>query len=634
LNGALSHGGGVNVTTGALVLGSTGNTYTGATVISAATAGVLVTADGALGATGPGNETTVTGAPSTNGGTLGFSGGIIYSTAEKVSGAGPGHTTGTLAGFAANNRGFIQSVSGNNTFAGNIELSADGTSRIGTQDGAQLTLTGTVTQAAGVTTANILFRVGNLAGDFVTLSNAGNSFGGDSTVFTGLAGPGYAGVRLGVTNGLPTDRSIASFAGTAAGAALDLAGYDQSLNGLFTGSGAGTLSIINTSTVTPSTLTLSPDADKTTANTLIVGGGGLGVIHLVKDGGFNQTLSAASSYTGTTTVNNGTLTLGNAAALGDSSATVAGGSLDLGGQTIANTVNVGAAGTLTGSGGTGAATLAGSLTPGGAGSGLITLASATVAATSSITLQVPATGTRGTQYDAITVAGALALDGTITVDIAGLTPAAGQSFDLIDSSGGIDLTNFNVAADLVLPALGGGLNWDTSAFATSGVVSISGSDPFPAWALSKGLTGAPGFENGKTDDPDKDGRSNLDEFAFDGDPLSAAGDGKIVGKIAAVGANQVMTLTLPVRNGATFANDGGDQLSGLIDGIYYRIEGSLDLATFANAVTEVTGGDAAAIQAGLPGLTSGAWTYRTFRAPGSVPAVRKTFLRAKVGETP
>jgi autotransporter-associated beta strand protein len=640
LDGALSHTGGVNVSTGRLTLGSSGNTYTGATVISAATTGIIVTADGALGATGPGNETTVTGAPATNGGSLGFSGGITYSTAEKVTGAGPGHTTGTLSGFTVSNRGFIQSVSGNNTFAGNIELSADGNSRIGTQDGAQLTLTGAITQASGITTANILFRSGNLNNDFVTLSGTGNSFGGDSTVFTTLATPGqYAGLRIGVDNAHPTNLTVQNFSSASGSStALDLNGNDQALNGLASG-GAGTLNIINLDTVNASTLTLSPTVDKNSgANIVILGGspGGtpLGVINLVKDGAFAQTLTGANSYTGTTTVNAGTLTLGNASALGTSSATVTGGALNLNGQSIANAVSVGAAGTLTGSGSTGAATLAGGLTPGGTGSGLITLASATVASTSAITLQLPATGTRGSSYDAVTVSGTLALDGTITVDITGLTPAAGQSFDLIDATGSIELTAFNTATDLVLPALGGGLLWDTSAFATTGVVSIANGDPFPAWAASKGLTGAPGFESGKGDDPDKDGRTNLDEFAFDGDPLSGANDGKVVGKIATVGADQALTLTLPVRSGASFLPDAGtDQLSGLIDGIYYRIEGSLDLATFANVITEVTGGDATTIQTGLPALATG-WTYRTFRAPGTVPTVSKTFLRAKVSETP
>ncbi len=625
LNGVLSHTGGVNVTTGALTLGNSGNTYPGTTAISAAAAGIIVTANGALGATGPGNGTTVGAA-----GALGFSGGVNYSTAETISGSGAGNaTSGSPAGFTVGTRGFIQSVSGSNTFAGNIDVTA--ASRIGTQDGAQLTLTGVITQTVG----NILFRVGNNAGDFVTLSGTGNSFGGDSTVFTTLATLGqYAGLRIGIDNAHPTNLTVQNFSSASgASTALDLNGNDQALNGLASG-GAGTLNIINLDVVNPSTLTLNPTVDKNSgANILILGGspGGtpLGGINLVKDGAFAQTLTGANSYTGTTTVNAGTLTLGNASALGTSSATIAGGALNLNGQTIANTVNVGAAGTLTGSCSTGAATLAGSLTPGGTGSGLITLASATVAATSSITLQLPATGTRGTSYDAVTVSGTLALDGTVTVDITGLTPAAGQSFELIDATGSIDLTAFNISTDLVLPALGGGLIWNTSAFATDGVVSIANGDPFPAWAASKGLTGAPGFESGKGDDPDKDGRTNLDEFAFDGDPLSGANDGKVVGKIATVGADQVMTLTLPVRSGAAFADNGGDELSALIDGIYYRIEGSVDLSAFADNVNEVT----PTLSAGLPSLSSG-WTYRTFRASGTVPTVSKTFLRAKVSETP
>jgi autotransporter-associated beta strand protein len=319
LSGALSHSGGLNITGGMLTLGSSNNTYAGATTISS-TKGLIVTANGALGATGTGNETTVTGTGSgAVSGALGLSGGITYSTSEKIVGSGVGNT-GALTGFAAVQRGFIQSVSGNNTFAGPIELSADGVSRIGTQDGASLTLTGAITQATGITTANILFRVGSIAGDFVTLSNTGNSFGGNSLVFTGLNTSGsYAGVRLGASNALPMNLTISGFGGTstasAASAALDLNGFNQTLNGLISGNGANSvMSIINMNTGTPSTLTLNPTADKSsgassTVNTLVAGGDGLGVINLVKDGVFTQTLTGINTYTGTTTVVAGTLAL-------------------------------------------------------------------------------------------------------------------------------------------------------------------------------------------------------------------------------------------------------------------------------------------------------------------------------------
>ncbi len=325
LSGVLSQSGGLTATSGALTLSNAANSYTGTTLLSStvtAGAGILVTVNGALGAVGAGNGTTIIGVPVAPGSTtsqLGFSGSINYSMAEKITGSGVGGAA-NVGPFIATQRGFIQSVSGNNTFAGDIELSANGTSRIGTQDGASLTLSGAITQASGVTTASILFRAGSIAGDFVTLSNTGNSFGGNSTVFTGLNTSGsYAGVRLGASNALPTNLTISGFAGTstasAASAALDLNGFNQTLNGLISGNGANSvMSIINTNTGTPSTLTLNPTADRSsgatsTVNTLVGGGGGLGVINLVKEGAFTQTLTGINTYTGTTTVNAGTLAL-------------------------------------------------------------------------------------------------------------------------------------------------------------------------------------------------------------------------------------------------------------------------------------------------------------------------------------
>jgi fibronectin-binding autotransporter adhesin len=168
---------------------------------------------------------------------------------------------------------------------------------------------------------------------------------------------------------------------------------------------------------------------------------------------------------------------------------------------------------------------------------------------------------------------------------------------------------------------------------TTGVLTLgSALSAYDSWAASKGLDDSDAaHSSAKGDDPDNDGKNNLYEFAFDGNPLSGANDGKIVGKIGTVGADQVMTLTVPVRDTAAFTASGGDQLSALIDAITYRIEGDVDLGTFANTISEVTGGDATAIQAGLPTLSTG-WTYRTFRDAGTVPTVPKVFLRAKISE--
>jgi fibronectin-binding autotransporter adhesin len=483
------------------------------------------------------------------------------------------------------------------------------------------TLTGKLTGSFGL----ILDSSTSGAAITITLNNssANNDYAGDTVIGQSATAGRNRTLILGaadqIPNGTGTGNVVINTNGTGVGT-LDLAGFSETINGL---SGNG---IVDGTSGSP-TLTLG-DNNATGQTFSGVIRNTAGTLSLVKNGSGTQTLSGANTYAGSTTVNAGTLVLGNGSALGTAPATVNGGSLDLGSQTIANTLAIGASGTLTGAGFTGAAALAGSVTPGGTGSGLITFSSASIASTSSINLQLAGAGARGTNYDAITVSGALALDGTITVSLNGLTPAGGQSFDLIDSTGPIDVTNFTVATDLVLPTLGAGLAWDTSTFATDGVVSIVTTDPYLPWAASKGLTGG---NNAKSADPDNDGKNNLYEFAFDGNPLSGADDGKVVGKIATVGADQVLTLTLPVRTGAAFSASGGDQLSALIDSIIYRVEGDADLGTFANTITEVTGGDATTIQTGLPALSTG-WTYRTFRDAGTIPTAPKAFLRAKISE--
>lgn len=211
--------------------------------------------------------------------------------------------------------------------------------------------------------------------------------------------------------------------------------------------------------------------------------------------------------------------------------------------------------------------------------------------------------------------------GTWTLEnVTTLTGAYGSSFSVVgfDDAGDNKWTKVNGAKLYTFDE-------------TTGILTLASASAFDSWATAKGLTGAAGFEAGKADDPDNDGKNNLYEFAFDGNPLSGSEDAKVIGKIATIGADQVLTLTVPVRTGATFSTAGGDQLSGLIDAITYRIEGDSDLGTFANTISEVTGGDETAIQAGLPALSTG-WTYRTFRDAGTVLTAPKTFLRAKVSE--
>jgi hypothetical protein len=172
-----------------------------------------------------------------------------------------------------------------------------------------------------------------------------------------------------------------------------------------------------------------------------------------------------------------------------------------------------------------------------------------------------------------------------------------------------------------------GADFESALITGDGLLSVTNSgSPFSEWAGDQGLTAG---IDGEGDDPDQDGQDNLTEFALDGNPQSGASSGKVVGRIATVGGEQVLTLTLPIRT-AVGAFSGANALSAAGDGVTYTIEGSDDLGSWLLDIDEVTGPDAAAIQAGLPALSSGDWTYRTFRSPGPVAGDPSDFLRARI----
>jgi autotransporter-associated beta strand protein len=155
-----------------------------------------------------------------------------------------------------------------------------------------------------------------------------------------------------------------------------------------------------------------------------------------------------------------------------------------------------------------------------------------------------------------------------------------------------------------------------------GILSVTtggtGSGPaYDTWASAAGLTGA---NNGKLIDADMDGWDNL----------TGLRGGKMVSKIASIGGEQVLTVTLPVRTGATFSG-ATEKTSAAIDGVIYKIQGSATLASYPLEVIEVTGADATALQTGMPALSNG-WTYRSFRLAGSVTADAKKFIRVVISE--
>lgn len=307
LNGPISISGGLSLAVGRLFLGGN-SSYTGPTNISSG-AGLVITANNALGAGGTGNETLIAGTGTALSGAIGLSGGITYSTNETIIGAGVGNTAAN-GEFASVQRGIIQSIAGNNTFAGDIEVNSTGITRFGTQTGAgiALTLSGRITLVPG---ASILIRAGGTDGNFVTLSNPNNSWDQDISVFTDNANPAQsAGLRLGADNALVTTASVGGALSTAAATTFDMAGFNQTLNGL---AGAAQLNISNSNSSQQSVLTLENLSNKATNQTTILDGAG--TIRLVKKGDFTQTLARANNYSGTTTIEDGQLLFARLASL-------------------------------------------------------------------------------------------------------------------------------------------------------------------------------------------------------------------------------------------------------------------------------------------------------------------------------
>jgi hypothetical protein len=295
------------------------------------------------------------------------------------------------------------------------------------------------------------------------------------------------------------------------------------------------------------------------------------------------------------------------------------------------------AGTLTGNGSiSGLVTVAaGATLAPGQNAGLLTLGNTTLQNGANIDWEVTDwTGPAGTGYDTLATS-ALTLSpaaGVINLRIkqSALTnfTNATRSFTLATSSSTI--TNFT-PAQVIITSTGftaGSGTWSTAQVGSDIILTYTasiGTTPYQDWTALNNL----GALSGINDDPDGDGKANLIEFALNSNPASALCSGmekcnSVVANLAGIPA---LTFTLPVRNGVTLT--GATELSGAAANVRYRIQGSTDLSAWTADVDEVT----PAITAGLPATDAG-WTYRTFRLPGPVTTVEKTFIRVAVEPAP
>ena len=355
------------------------NTYSGTTSVANAST-LIVGHSNALG-------TTASGTSVNNNGQLLLDGGISVGTEALTlnSGAGANWNGQTLAA--------LRSYTGNNSWAGAITLGQATT--IATNSGAGLTLSGGIGGAFNLTfnsggdtisSGNITTGVGTL-----TKSGAGNlTLSGESTY---------------------------------TGATFINAGTLQIGSGGTTGSLSTSSAITNNGTIA---FNRSDDISQGTHfSTAAIGGTGA----LVKNGAGNLTLSAANTYSGSTTVNAGTLTVSGGSAIADTSA-----------------VTVGSGGVFNLS----ASETVGSI----AGAGNITLGSSTLTAggdnsTTSASGRISGTGGFSkTGSGTLTLSGNNTYSGNTTVSAGTLRAGSTDSFSTnssfsVTSGASLDLRGFN-----------------------------------------------------------------------------------------------------------------------------------------------------------------------------------------------
>jgi autotransporter-associated beta strand protein len=344
-----------------------------------------------------------------------------------------------------------------------------------------------------------------------------------------------------------------------------------------------------------------------------------GIGSLVKVGVGTMVLAAGntSGYTGTTTVNEGTL--------------VVDGTLGVTDTTVASGATLGGSGSIGG-----AATINGHVAP-GTGIGTLATGAATFSASGSMAAEI---NSATVESDKLAVTGNLTLDAATTLtltDLGAATVAGGAKLVLISYTGTWNGTPFAGKANNSKITLGTNeytLKYDDSVSGTN-AVTLSTPGGYAVWAAAYGLTGDDAL---RTADPDKDGQSNFLEYATNADPTKAGSRARVYSAMATISADQVLTLTVATRKNAVFAANGTKQTA-TIEDVVYTAEGSDDVTTWTTVqVTEVTGAAAAAVQASLgASLTTppldAQWEWHTFRTDGGAPSDPTDFIRLAVTPT-
>ncbi len=387
------------------------------------------------------------------------------------------------------------------------------------------------------------------------------------------------------------------------------------------GSGATAVAILDGDSIGEIVVT-NPGTGYTSAPTVTLVGGGEGT-----GAAAGSATIAANASGGLTKIGAGTLTLNSPNSNYTGPTVVDGGTLRVNANLAAltSTFTVNSGGTLGGTGVIGRTITAngGTIAP-GAPTGTLT-------ANQNVT--ITGGGTLSVQLDpAVPEVAPLLVMGSLNLDDASLTVSGNgatndQAYILATYGGSLTGTFDSVslpAGFTVDYAYDNGTHTRNIAI----VPGDGGGSAFENWAST--------YFGGETDpaivgasaDPDNDGATNLEEFAFGGIPNDPSNNGLtfvLTADSDDAGTEEELLLTVAVRNGAP-AFAGAPSPTASVDGITYRIEGSTDLVDFDSAVTQV-----GAVTDGLPTPPAG-YEYRTFRLDGSQGLPDRGFLRARVSE--
>ncbi|MGQ3050358.1 MAG: DUF4347 domain-containing protein [Roseateles sp.] len=439
--------------------------------------------------------------------------------------AGGDNTSTSVAGVISGTGGLVKLGSGTLTLSGSNTYTGSTTASAGTlslSSGTALANSSAVTVSSGATLDVAASEtIGSLAGaGTVTLGANTLTAGGDntSTTFSGdLSGTGgltkagsgtltlsgtntYTGATtlsaggITVTGGSAVDDSSAVT--VASGATLTLAGGGETVGSL---AGAGNVSLAYT-------LTSGGDNTSTTFSGVIASSNTSGI---VKTGSGTLTLSGSNTYTGSTTVSAGTLSVASDANLGAGIVTLNGGTLGVTGATnidnainlvTGSTIDAGAALTLSGNvGGAGNLTKSGAstLTLSGTNSyaGTTTVSAGTLSVGSDSNLGsgtvTLASGTTLAVTGATTVDNALALAGNATVS----TSANATLSGIVSGPGNLTKTGASTLT------LSGGNTYSGATVVSAGTLSVASDGNLGSGALTLAagttlaLTGATTVDN-------------------------------------------------------------------------------------------------------------------------------------------